>query len=178
MYGVNIDVTSEKQTNATFVESQKLLEDSQRFLASILKNIPGPVYSKSANGKYLFVNEKFLEVVPVPKENITRMTDKDIFPPEIADLLMENDRLIIKEKMEKVYRETVPHPDVSTRPYDTYKFPILGENAEVVAFTGVSFDISKQVLAESKFENERSQEHSKCKACIAWRDVGWYRSRD
>ncbi len=148
LVGITENITETKNKDRILVESQRLL-------ASILKYVPGPVYSKTPDGKYIFVNEKFLEVVPVPDGDITQMTDKDIFPKKVADALAENDCLIIKDRKERFYRETVPHPDGSVRTYDTYKFPIFGEDGEVVAVTGISFDISKQILAEAKFEAER-----------------------
>lgn len=142
------DITEEKLKD---IEREK----SKKFLASILDHIPGPIYSKGLDGKYILVNNKYLEAVPVPKGNITNMTDKDIFPKEIYEPLILNDQRIATEKREQTYRETVPHPDGTTRTYETRKFPILGECGEVLAVTGISFDITNQILAEKKYEAER-----------------------
>jgi hypothetical protein len=40
---------------------------------SKLTYVPGPVYAKDQTGRYLFVNQKFYEVVPVPDGDITKM---------------------------------------------------------------------------------------------------------
>lgn len=148
MYGVNWDLTKE-------MELESKLHETKGFLASVINYIPGPTYAKDRNGRYLFVNDKFLQVVPISKSDIRGMTDKDFFPAKIADPLMKNDQLIFEQKKEFHYRESIPHPDGSLHSYDTYKFPVLGKNGEVVSVAGILFDITERLLLEEKLEEER-----------------------
>ncbi len=125
-------------------------DNLEKFLMQTLDVVPAVIYSKSFPGlKYLFVNKKFHEVVDSNIENFMGLTDDIVFLPEVAKTLSKNDREIAKKKEVQHFEERVPHPDGTFHDYDTYKFPMLDENGDVYAVTGISLDITERKKTES-----------------------------
>ena len=112
----------------------------------ILLKMPAPIYMKRIDGVYLSANETFSRIAGMTIEEIIGKTDKDIFPPEIADLFKWQDQQVIEQNKVIEFEETVPLGD-KLHTFITIKFPVHDNNGIVTAVAGHCTDISKRKLA-------------------------------
>ena len=65
-------------------------------LREILDNMNLPVYLKTSDHRYLFINRQYEKLAHVSNEGIDGKTDYDIFPKPVADLFRSQDEEVIK----------------------------------------------------------------------------------
>ncbi len=136
--------------------NQSLIE-TKNFLSSILSNVPGPVFSKDADGVYLFANREFAKVVGRSEAEMPGKTDFDIFPRELAESFLLHDAKVIASKNPVNYFEDVEIPDLGMRNFHTFKFPVFNSNGSLISITGMSFDVTDHVRAQKKLEIEKAK---------------------
>jgi|GEM_PF-3935871 PAS domain-containing protein len=80
-------------------DERKRHEDAQREaeeqLKFILDKVPALIWQKNREGKYLQVNKAYCDTVGLSADTIVGKTDYDIFPAEIADRYVRDDRKIL-----------------------------------------------------------------------------------
>jgi PAS domain S-box-containing protein len=150
IFGTCQDITEQHLIQEELINTRNLLKD-------ILDSMPGPVYSKAANGDYLFVNEEFIRTVAMRTVNPIGKTDYDIFDIETADSVRANDFEVMRSKKRFESIEQVPHLDGSLRTYESYKFPTFDQNQNVQTVTGISFDVTEKMRIRKELELERSR---------------------
>ena len=142
------DITDRKKAEA------ELRMSEERF-SQFMHNYPGVAFIKDDKGRYVYANRSYgTENDPSPEARIGK-TDREIFPPEIADLYMENDRIVYEtgkpvEVVEKAYQNNeVRHQIVN-------KFPIeYGNNKTFLG--GLTLDITERIRAEEEKEKLQIQ---------------------
>ncbi|WP_447977433.1 PAS domain S-box protein [Candidatus Nitrospira bockiana] len=133
------DVT--EQTRA-----EQALRHSEEQFTSFMDNLPGFAWIKDAAGRYLYTNKYFESVFSLYSARWFGRTDHDVFPPDIADQFVENDRRVLASGHEIRTTETFllqdgPHVGLVT------KFPILRPGG-VMLVGGISIDITDRKQAE------------------------------
>ncbi|HYZ84742.1 MAG TPA: PAS domain S-box protein [Bryobacteraceae bacterium] len=120
---------------------------SEQRLQAILDNSPTVIFLKDPGGRYLLINRRFEELFHVGKNEILGRTDHDIFPPEMADRLRENDLRVIAAGEPLSVEECVPQDD-GPHTYISAKFA-LQENGNIAGVCGVATDITDRRRLES-----------------------------
>jgi PAS domain S-box-containing protein len=139
------------------VQKQNELNNTKELLNKALDYMPGPVYTKDRDGKFVFVNSVFCEVVDGKTDTYIGKSNHDIFIKELADELSKNDIDVIENNRSVHFQESVPHPDGSVRDYDTYKFPLLDAKGIPFAMTGISIDITEKLKIQKELEIEKAK---------------------
>ena len=83
---------------AGFVATRGALEENQGRFQAVLDAAPAPVYAKDTDGRYLFVNRRFEEVLNVRAEDAVGCTDYDIMPPDVAASVRANDQRVLRHR--------------------------------------------------------------------------------
>ncbi len=143
--------------NTELVLRQKDLLTAKEILDKALDFMPGPVYTKDREGRFLFTNSVFKEVVGSFAVDVIGKTNHEIFDKNLADSLYKNDLDVIKNNKTIHFREDVPHLDGSIRNYDTYKFPLLDTEGKPFAVTGISIDITQKLKMEKELEERKAK---------------------
>lgn len=120
---------------------------TEKYMQSVMDNSPAVIYVKDIDGRHTFVNEEFLKVFQLQREDVICKTLHDIFPKEIADELRRNDLEVLKSKKPLKYEEVVPHDD-GPHNYISTKFPLFDEAGTLHAVGGVSTDITERFHIE------------------------------
>ena len=131
--------------------SQRESRDSEKQLWAILDNTPSVIYLKDVEGRYILVNRRYEELFHISRSQIVGMTDYDLFPEEVADVLRENDRQVIQSGTAIQTEELVPHDD-DVHTYISTKFPLRDSGGGIYAVCGISTDISERKQAEEQQE--------------------------
>jgi PAS domain S-box-containing protein len=121
---------------------------SEQRLKAILDNSTTIVFLKDLQGRYALVNRCFEDLFHVTQTEASGRTDYDIFPHDIADRFVENDRKVISAGAPLTVEERAPHPDGSMHTYISVKFPMNEPDGLLTGICGISTDITDRKRLE------------------------------
>ena len=125
------------------------LSESNDILRAVIENSTDAIFIKDIQGKYLFVNSASAKLLGKSPSEIIGKDDKEIFPPETAREIIENDRRIISSGESESVEEIVTinnqkHFYISTKNvYRNYR-------EEIIGLIGISREITDRKQAEEK----------------------------
>lgn len=130
------------------------LDCNERLLKAMLDKSTAIIFLKDKQGRYLLVNRNFESFLDLSAASILGKSDRDLFPPEVADHFRAHDQEVIESGIAKEWENEVPH-EGSTTTFLTIKFPIVNAAGEVYAVGGVAADITRRKRSEKALqENE------------------------
>jgi PAS domain S-box-containing protein len=138
------DITEMKQLET------KLKESEERFRA-FMDNIPAVIYIKDNNDRHIYGNPAGLKSVQKEYDEFIGSTTRDLWPPQIADRLIELDRQVIDGEIPKITEEWSDTGKDEVRWRRDIKFPIGLESGEKL-LGGIAIDITNLKHAEEKIE--------------------------
>ncbi|WP_109830370.1 ATP-binding protein [Reichenbachiella versicolor] len=138
--------------------NKKLIQEAHYF-ELFFKNTPANIYIKDLESRFIKVNSEWLGYVGVdPDFNLTGKTDFDIFDSEHAQAAYDDEQEIMRTGIPKIaYEEKEILPDGRISWCLSSKMPIIDESGKIVGLSGISYDISKQKLAQEKLRETNSQ---------------------
>ncbi len=122
----------------------------QKFLSSIIENIPNMVFVKDAhNLQFLRFNKAGEELLGYHREALLGKSDYDFFPPEEANFFIAKDREVLANgKVLDIPEEQIQTSHQGTRILHTRKIPILDEFGNPKYLLGISEDITDRKRRE------------------------------
>lgn len=120
----------------------------QREWSAFMDFGPALVWQKNVTGRYVMVNRRFCETVGLSEMEIIGKTDHDIFPAEIADAYVRDDREIMDSGVPRYgieERHRKPTGEIGWSRTD--KIPVRGEKGELTGTLGFAVDITDRRLA-------------------------------
>ncbi|HSY17544.1 MAG TPA: CHASE3 domain-containing protein [Candidatus Acidoferrales bacterium] len=127
--------------------AEQELQESWRVLQSMMDNIPGIVFLKDLDGRYLFVNRKFEQLAGLTREQIKGKTVFDVSPKELAETAHGHQQQILATQSPVEVEETVLYPD-GPRSHLAVKFPLRDAGGKIYATGGISTDITERKKVE------------------------------
>ncbi len=134
------DVTARKKT-------EEALRISEQRLQSILDNARAVIYVKDIDGRYVLVNQLFESLFHVRRIDVVGKTDRDLFPPELADIYQANDQRVLAAGAPLQFEEVAPQDD-GAHTYVSTKFLLYDASGVPYAICGISTDITSRKRAE------------------------------
>jgi PAS domain S-box-containing protein len=134
-----VDITEQK------LEREKL-ENERNLLRTLIDHIPGGIYIKDKNGRFLACNKSLAELWNVRgKDNIIGKTDLDLFKPELAQLYFDEEQKIIQTGQPIVNKEA-ECTDKSGNPNFLLvtKVPLLDSAGNITGLVGIHRDITER----------------------------------
>lgn len=126
------------------------LELSRRasVIGTMIENQPYLAWLKDKDGHFLAVNTAFARACGrLLPEQVVGKTDFDVWPSELAQRYVNDDRKVMSDRQKKVVEEPILEGD-RTHWFETFKSPIVNEQGEVIGTVGYSRDISERKRAE------------------------------
>lgn len=129
-------------------EAMQSLSDKNQFISSIMDNSPASIFAKDVDGRYLFVNARFLQYVGKPSAEVLGKTDYALFDFDIADVFRKSDTLVMQtggphfEEQDMVIRGNLEH-------WATTKFPLLNAEGVPLGICGIAQDVTSWRRAEA-----------------------------
>lgn len=123
----------------------ELLHRQQAQLRAILDNFPFMVWLKDSEGRYLDVNQAFVEASGC--ESVVQLlgkTDFDIWPEEQARFYADDDRKVMQERSQSMVERPAWHGQGWQ---EAYKTPILDGEGKLLGTAGFARDITQRKLA-------------------------------
>jgi PAS domain S-box-containing protein len=146
--GMSTDISDQKQL-------QEKLKGNQQLLQAVIENSGAVIYAKDLKGRYTLINREFENAINVKREDVIGKNDREIYPAEIADVIIKNDQEVIAVS-ELIRSEE--SPDGKTV-FLSLKFPLLDADGRVNGICGISTDITEQKNLQANLEFRLELEH-------------------
>ncbi len=123
------------------LEAERALQDSELRFRLFMEHMPGAVYMKDLDGRYTYVNRVAQRVIGRPAAQIVGQTPHQLFPPDVADVLVANDEraLKVRQPVEAIEEADTPN---GRRVFLSTKFPVIGADGLPMMVGGFSVDIT------------------------------------
>lgn len=145
------DITSIRKQEAQ-------LREGARQMKAILDNIPDIAWLKDEHGRYVAVNQPFVEVVgKTATEDVIGLTDYDLWPPDLARRYRDDDDDVIQSGEHKRIEEPLVDVDGRTRWVETVKTRIVDDVGKVIGTTGIAHDITVRRESEEVMRTARDE---------------------
>ena len=144
------DITKGKQ-------AELALSDNEKFLSSVIDNIPHMIFVKDAKDlRFLKFNKAGEELLGYAPKDLVGKNDYDLFPKEVADHFTENDRRVLSgNKVVDIPEESLQTRDKGKRILHTKKIPVFDNAGQLVYLLGISEDITGRKQMEAELDRER-----------------------
>ena len=136
---------------------ERELQDSDRLLRAIIENMAAVFFIKDRQGRHLMVNKVYESATGFSKETVLNKTDAEFFSTVPAQLIMEIDDAVMREKKHRIFEESVPHPDGTMHTYHTEKLPLVNAEGEVYALVGIATDITERKRMEEALRSNQER---------------------
>jgi PAS domain S-box-containing protein len=146
----------EERTAQLRAANEALAESERRFL-DILDHSPAAIFLKNLEGRYIFANRSFERVMGKARSEVIGKTDRDVFPPRVADLYLANDRKVIESGLSLDFEEIGIEEDLTPRVFHSSKFPLRDSSGKASAVCGISTDITDRKHAEQAMSIARRE---------------------
>src|SRR4030095_9436065 len=132
------------------------LDATQKRLQDILDNAPAAIQLKDTAGRYLLVNRDAKTTRGMPRDQLSGRSPHDIFPAQIADTLLANDRRVLEQRAPLQLEETIRHPDGSWHIYLSVKVPLFDADGAPMGVCGISTDITARNQMEAELRRSEA----------------------
>ena len=133
-------------------ERTRELSQQLDFMRQLIEAIPGPVFYKNREGRYLGCNQAFLEMMGQPRSRVVGATVYDLVPRELADRYQADEEKLLEQSGAQVYEYAVRHADGSCREVIVHK-AAYGEPGEAGGgLVGVMLDITERKRMEVRLQ--------------------------
>lgn len=149
------DIALMKIVGGTFVNAlekkhaQDSLLRSHSVLHTIIEGTTDAIFMKDVEGRYLMVNSAASLLLGRPEEEIIGKTDRELLPPQIAEILEEHDRQVITGRQTLTFEEIIESGG-EERTFLTTK----GIHRDHLGGVAGLFGISRDITGRKKMENE------------------------
>lgn len=117
------------------------LRASEQLLADTVDHSSAIVSLKDINGCYLLVNREFERLFGRPREAMVTRRDENLFPADLAALLVAHDRQVLETGAPLSFEQELPIGD-GKRQYVCVKFPLRGADGAPYGVGSMSTDIT------------------------------------
>jgi len=144
------DITQRKEAERALVESYSLLN-------AVVEGTPAAVFVKDMAGRYLMINSIGARSFGLTIDEITGKDDHDLFPPGIADEIIEHDRRVLRSGEPQTLEETATLRGAS-RVFLTSRGVYRDAQGRIIGLVGFSRDITELKRLEQQFRQAQKME--------------------
>ncbi len=134
--------------------AHEILRNSEALYSSLVENLPVHVLRKDLDGRFVFANRSFCDLVGKPLADIVGRTDFDLFPRALAVKYRHDDRLVV-ETGEVFATVEENRRDGENRYMEVRKSPVRDAAGKIVGVQVVFWDVTDRKNAEAALEQER-----------------------
>jgi PAS domain S-box-containing protein len=136
----------DRNLNQQLVERRRIeesLRESEERFRAFVDHAPSVVFIKTIEGRYLFVNRRFMEAFQQEEQHVLGKTDADLFSREQADQFQTNDRRVLEAGTAMEFEEVSRYAD-GLHSSIVVKFPLRDGSGRIYATGGIATDITER----------------------------------
>jgi len=138
---------SGQATSGSFHHPPPADGSSDGLYLSLLESLPLFVFRKDVDGKFLFANQRFCDLLGLRREDLVGKTDFDLFPADEAEKFRNDDLKVMRTG--DVFEDVEEHTkDGSTHYVEVLKTVVRDSSGQVLGIQGMFWDVSRRVQAE------------------------------
>lgn len=103
---------------------------------------PDPIFLKDLQHRWIGMNAAFCDLLGQPRESLLGLSDPDIWPPDQAAVFWAGDDAVFTALEPVLQEELATGKDGITRAIWTRKFPLYGEDRQLVGLAGIITDVT------------------------------------
>ncbi|HXG49174.1 MAG TPA: ATP-binding protein [Methylomirabilota bacterium] len=156
--------------------AEKSLRDSEALYHSLVDTLPISILRKDLEGRITFGNRGYCELTGRSLEELVGRTDWDLFPRELAEKYVSDDRKTIQTR--EVFEDIEEHvkPNGERLYVHVLKAPVLDSRGEVIGTQVIFWDVTarrvaEQTLARTAADLARSNRELELFAYVASHDL-------
>ncbi|MBN2169453.1 MAG: PAS domain S-box protein [Actinobacteria bacterium] len=140
---VTAQVEEERDRSKILKRSHEELKELSDFLESVIDNLAEPVFIKDREFKFTFVNDALTRLLGYSETEIVGKEDIEVFPAKLAEILSENDSVVL-ENGRLVYSDERIFLDKHNvrHAIRTLKTPLKNKTGEAEFIVGVISDLT------------------------------------
>lgn len=142
---ISNDITEQKK-------AEQAGATSAAYLKAFVDNSSAAVFLKDKNANFIYVNDTYREWQQVTDQDIIGFSIYHHFPPEVAARIAEQDRLALEERKSSNVESRTVFPDGKLRSIMEIRFPVIGEDGEVIGVSGFLTDTTDHYKAKEELE--------------------------
>jgi PAS domain S-box-containing protein len=131
------------------------MRESEARLQAFTNHSPALMYLKDREGRYRFVNDRFLRRLGLRREQAIGHTDDEIFNRDQARAFSAQDAEVMARGLATQYEDSVEYVE-GQRFSVVSKFPVFDATGAVVGVGGVATDITERRTAEQALREQRT----------------------
>lgn len=132
---------------------EKKINQERNFYEGLLDLMPGIVFIKDLEGKFIYGNKHFHELLGT--DSVMGKTTDDYLVKEMADQIHEHDSLVRTTMQSQIFREVIHWQDGRRSVFRTIRFPYITADGEFKGICAVAQDITKEIDSELIIQEER-----------------------
>jgi PAS domain S-box-containing protein len=127
--------------------TEKALVTREAYLKAVFNNVPYQMWLKDPEGRYLLVNQPFLDYFSFTDHDspIGKMA-QDLWPLEISQSFIDQDNEVLQIKNTKFVEEQVDFHGKKVW-FEIYRAPIIDPRGKLLGTTGIARDITSRIMA-------------------------------
>jgi PAS domain S-box-containing protein len=147
--------------NRNITDLKKAVEEAsyeQGLMRRLLEHAPDYIFFKDRDRRFVRASNSFSDLFDLDLKDIIGKRDEDLFPPEIAEETVSEDRLVIKTGTPLINKEEGGEAIGGEVPWVlTTKLPWYDDDEQIVGLFGISKDITALKGAEEKLRTSEAR---------------------
>jgi diguanylate cyclase (GGDEF)-like protein/PAS domain S-box-containing protein len=128
------------------------LSQQLHFQQQLIETIPGPIFYKDANARYLGCNSAFANFIGIAADKLLGMAPHDIAPPELADKYLAADLALFNQPGVQIYESPVRYASGEMRDVLFHKATFTEADGSVGGLVGFMLDITERKRMEERLQ--------------------------
>ncbi len=138
------DITAYKQQIEQLLQSETLLH-------GIADNLPGALFVKDLDGRFILVNKFAAATINSDPAHLIGVREADLFQPALAESICKKDRQIVEHAAPLTTEYHVPLSD-GEHTLNLVRFPICDAQGVIYATGGIALDITERKHTEEQLQ--------------------------
>jgi two-component system sensor histidine kinase/response regulator len=153
IYHLATDVTGLKQ-------AEEALQESRAVHDSLVENLPLNVFRKDRDGRLVFANRRYCQMLGFALEDLIGKTDFDLFPAELGSKYRRDDEQVMAsgEALQDIEQHRAPDGEMLY--VEVLKAPIHDASGQCVGILGMFWDVTARKSAEEALRHSEALYHS------------------
>jgi diguanylate cyclase (GGDEF)-like protein/PAS domain S-box-containing protein len=122
------------------------------FMEQLIEAIPGPVFYKDRQGRYLGCNQRYIDFLGKSREELVGATVYDIAPKDLAERYHAADEELFAHPGSQIYETQVQPAQGERRDVMFQKATFANSDGSVGGIIGVMFDITERKRMEERLQ--------------------------
>lgn len=144
--------SSNQQLEIRVAERTAELSQQVFFLQQLIEAIPGSIFYKDAQGRYLGCNSAFADFLGVQAADLVGRTVSDTAPPDLAQGYVTADQALLEHPGAQVYESPVRRADGEMRQMVFHKATFTRPDGAVGGLVGFMLDITERKRMEERLQ--------------------------